>query len=398
MVSVNEATEIILKNIVKPRVESVSLNQAAGRVLAEKIVADRDFPPFNRVAMDGIAIVFNTFLKGQRQFSIQDIQAAGEPAKTLKDLTACIEIMTGAVLPEGTDTIIRYEDVEIKDKIASITINDVVKGQNIHSQGQDAKQQDVLLEPHILLSAAEIALLASVGKSMVDVFVFPKIAIVASGDELVDVQDTPALHQIRRSNSYALEAGIRLMGGTSTSFHLIDQKEILKNELQKIVDEHDVVILSGGISKGKFDFIPEVLEEIGITKLIQQVSQRPGKPFWFGVGNHKTVFALPGNPVSTYMCFYRYIKPWLIKSFGLSDQPMFAVLAADYKFQPKLTHFLQVKVRNEAGVLMAYPDAGGGSGDFANLKDVDGFLELPLERSEFKVGGVFSYYPFRSTL
>jgi molybdopterin molybdotransferase len=201
MVSVSEATEIILKNIVKPSVESVSLYQAAGRVLAEKIVADRDFPPFNRVAMDGIAIVFNTFLKGQRQFSVQDIQAAGEPAKTLKDSTACIEIMTGAVLPEGADTIIRYEDVEIKDKMASITINDVIKGQNVHAQGQDAKQQDVLLEPHILLSAAEIALLASVGKSMVDVLVFPRVAIVASGDELVDVEDTPALHQIRRSNS-----------------------------------------------------------------------------------------------------------------------------------------------------------------------------------------------------
>jgi len=241
-------------------------------------------------------------------------------------------------------------------------------------------------------------LLASVGKSRVDVFVFPRIAIVASGDELVDVQDTPALHQIRRSNSYALQAAIQLMGGTSTSFHLVDQKELLKKELQKIVDDHDVVILSGGISKGKFDFVPEVLEEIGIVKLIQQVSQRPGKPFWFGVGKHKTVFALPGNPVSTYMCFYRYIRPWLLKNFGLPDQSLFAVLATDYKFQPKLTHFLQVKVRNEAGMLKAYPDAGGGSGDFANLKEVDGFLELPLERSEFKAGDVFPYYPFRSTL
>jgi molybdopterin molybdotransferase len=170
----------------------------------------------------------------------------------------------------------------------------------------------------------------------------------------------------------------------------------MAKSLRKILDDYDVLILSGGVSKGKFDFVPEVLEGLGIKKLFHQVSQRPGKPFWFGTsGAGKVAFALPGNPVSTFMCFYRYVRPWIYKSLGTDYGHPSAILEKDYSFAPPLTCFLQVTVRNESGKTIARPIPGGGSGDFANLKNITGFLELPLEKDQFKAGEVYPYISFR---
>jgi molybdopterin molybdotransferase len=170
----------------------------------------------------------------------------------------------------------------------------------------------------------------------------------------------------------------------------------METHLKEIADKYDVLILSGGVSKGKFDFVPTVMASIGFRKLFHQVSQRPGKPFWFGKSDSgKIAFALPGNPVSTFMCFYRYVKPWILKSLGAAPAESSAILATDFSFHQPLTYFLQVQVKNEQGTLVAYPHPGGGSGDFANLKNVSGFLELPLEKNVFKAGEVFPYICFR---
>ena len=183
------------------------------------------------------------------------------------------------------------------------------------------------------------------------------------------------------------------------SFSFSYDKSVLLDSLSKVLNDHDVLILSGGVSKGKFDFIPKVLEELGVKKLFHQVNQRPGKPFWFGASEQgKTVFALPGNPVSTYMCFYRYVKPWILRSLGIQRRDLSASLATDFTFAPNLSYFLQVEVRTQDGKLQAYPQAGGGSGDFVNLKNVTGFLELPAEQTQFKAGEVFPYFPFRDYL
>lgn len=399
MVSVEEASNIIFSNLYTPQAERVSIHQAVGRILAEAITADRDFPPFDRVAMDGIAISSGTWKAGRTEFLIEDTQAAGMPRKKLSSPEHCIEVMTGAMLPEGTDAVIRYEDIQVSGNKATLQLAAIEKLQHVHRLGQDATRDAVLLEPGVVLSPAEIALLASVGKPEIKVKAFPRTALISSGDELVAVSETPQAHQIRRSNTYALEAAMAQMKWGGTQFHMPDQKEVLQRELREIARDHDVLILSGGVSKGKFDFIPEVLEEIGIRKLFHQVNQRPGKPFWFGCSDEgKTVFALPGNPVSTYMCFYRYIRPWMLKSHGGTSQPLQAVLAKEFTFAPELTYFLQVDVRHEQGRLMAYPDAGGGSGDFANLKKVTGFIELPPQRKTFQAGEVFPYIPFRAVI
>ena len=272
----------------------------------------------------------------------------------------------------------------------------VAPWQSIHQQAADAQKGAVLLEPGQVLAPSEIALLASVGKGEVSVMRFPNVAIISTGDELVEIDAVPTTWQIRRSNSYALAASLREMGADATAFHLEDEKLTMELSLRKITEDFDVLILSGGVSRGKFDFVPAVLENIGIHKLFHQVSQRPGKPFWFGLSTAgKTAFALPGNPVSTFMCFYRYVRPWILKSMGAPSAERFAVLGRDFSFSNPLTYFLQVSVRQERGSLVAYPVPGGGSGDFANLKNVTGFLELPLERSDFAAGEVFPYISFR---
>jgi molybdopterin molybdotransferase len=396
MINVREASVSVLSNLYKPQVASVSIQEAVGRVLAESVHADRDLPPFHRVSMDGIAIKFESWKQGRRTFRIESTQAAGEPQKILQGTDNAIEVMTGAMLPIGTDTVIRYEDLQTAAPYVTILVEQLEAWQSIHRQGQDARKDEPLLPSAMVLSPAEIALLATIGKQSVKVFTSPKTALVANGDELVEIGATPLPHQIRRSNTHALEAAMRTMHWPGEQFHLQDEKESLKRSMEIILEEHDVIILSGGVSQGKFDFIPVVLEELGVKKIFHQVSQRPGKPFWFGVNaGGKTVFALPGNPVSTFMCFYRYIKPWFQKSLGVEENPMSAILAKDFSFAPRLTYFLQVMVRNENGKLMAYPDAGGGSGDFANLKKIDGFLELPAEQSDFKAGDVFPFIAFR---
>jgi len=396
MITVGQASAIIFDHLYKPGTTRLRLEGVSGRVLAEKVVADRDFPPFHRVAMDGIAISYDAWVKGQRTFPVQEIQAAGESRKQLLDTSHCIEVMTGAILPAGCDVVIRYEELEIGDNRATIRTGDIERWQSVHQQAADARKGEVLLEPGFLICPSEVALMASVGKSEVTVFSTPKVAIISTGNELVAIDDNPSPFQVRRSNSFAIQSALEDAGCQANCFHLLDEKTLMEERLKDILAEHDVLILSGGVSKGKFDFVPEVLEKLGIRKLFHQVSQRPGKPFWFGASDGgKIAFALPGNPVSTFMCFYRYVKPWLLRSLGITPDERFAVLGTDFSFPGALTYFLQVEVKNVRGKLVAMPQPGGGSGDFANLKKVNGFLELPLEKKDFKAGESFPLISFR---
>lgn len=397
MITVEEASKIILENPLQPGVAKIDINSALGRVLAESVTADRSFPPFHRVTMDGIAFAFDQWRSGRRRFRIEGVQAAGEEPRRLADVESCYEVMTGAVLPDGCDTVVRYEDITAEGGEAMLGTEPVQPWQNVHKIGTDAQKDEVLLKQGQVLAAPEIALLASVGKRSVAVFDFPAVAVISTGDELVDIGSIPQPWQVRRSNSYALLAALRQLGIEGRSFHLRDEPEEMAREMGDIVASHDVLILSGGVSKGKFDFVPEILVGAGYRRLFHQVNQRPGKPLWFGIsGRSKVAFALPGNPVSTLLCFYRYVRPWFLRSMGIEDVPTFATLSKDFSFPPPLTYFLQVSVQNRGGTLMASPIPGGGSGDFVNLAKVDGFLELPPDKADFNAGEVFRYVSFRS--
>lgn len=397
MISVEEATNIILSQVKAPQIEEVSATDALGRILLEEIVADRDFPPFNRVMMDGIAIDSHEWGTGRRQYSVEGMQTAGSPQASLSDPAHCIEVMTGAMLPRGTDVVIRYEDVSVHDNVATVNIDEIRVLQNIHLKGTDRKEGDVLIQKQQQLSPAEIAVLATVGKSTVKVAKLLKIAIVSTGDELVDITDTPHPYQIRKSNVYAIQAALSEMKHQADIFHLRDEKEVLLSELERILQDHDVVILSGGVSKGKKDYVPEVLTELDVKKHFHGVKQRPAKPFWFGTSESNTaVFALPGNPVSTFMCLYRYVVPYMKASYEIRNRPMSAKLAEPFSFVPSFTYFLQVKIACVEGEMTARPVAGKGSGDLANLLEADAFMELPAGEQEFQQGGAYPVYFYRN--
>ena len=397
MISVQEAEHIILSEKQDYGVESVRIEQALGRVLAEDVLADRDFPPYNRVTMDGIAINFANYEDGQRTFTIKGIQAAGaEPIETEHD--NCIEIMTGAALPATADTIIRYEDVTIADGTATINIDSVKRGQNIHYKGTDKIKNQVLAESGTQITPALINTAASVGKTELLVKKLPEVVVISTGEELVSVEDSPTDFQVRRSNSYAISAVLQQKGIVATMMHINDDKAALKQVISLCLQDYDVLILSGGVSMGKYDYLPEVLDELFVVKKFHKVKQRPGKPFWFGSNpESKLVFAFPGNPVSAFMCMYRYFLPWLQATLNTKNtQPVYAELSEDYSFKPELQYFLQVKIHSaEDGKLIATPSEGNGSGDFVNLLYTDAFMELPEKQANFKKGEAYPIWAYQ---
>ena len=397
MITVEEAEKIILEQAADYGAEIVPFEMSLGRVLAEDIKADRDLPPFNRVVMDGVAISFEAIENGISTFRVKATQAAGDEPVDIEEHAECIEIMTGAMLPASTDTVIRYEDLEMRAGLATLTTSAIRKGQNVHYKGKDKKQDDMVAGTGEVITPAIISLVASVGESELRVKKLPRVVILSTGNELVDVDQAPGPFQIRRSNNYTIAAVLKARGVNADMFHLPDDEAIIKEKVAFCLENYDVLLLTGGISMGKFDHIPRALAALNVSQLFHKVQQRPGKPFWFGKhDNGQLVFAFPGNPVATFMCLHRYFLPWLNASLGIKEKPQLrAVLNNRLSFSAPLKYFLQVKLfYNEYCQLMATPVEGNGSGDFANLADTDAFMELPLERNEFKRGEVFRIWPF----
>ncbi len=397
MITVQQAEKLILENTRDYGAEIVLFDEALGRVLAEEIKTDRDLPPFNRVTMDGIAIKHAAIAQNIKTFKIKATQAAGNAPIEINADDECIEIMTGAALPESLDTVIRYEDVEIKDGVATLLTDNIAQGQNLHLKGTDKLKGEVILKPGTMITPAIISLVASVGETELRVKRIPRVVILSSGDELVEVSATPSPYQIRRSNSYMLQAILAKQGIKGAVRHIPDNEEIIKQQLGLCLQNYDVILLSGGISMGKFDYIPKALKDLQVEQVFHKVQQRPGKPFWFGKHeNGVVVFAFPGNPAASFMCMQRYFIPWLNASLGIQPkEPMYGVLGEDFTFEPALEYYLQVKLNySNSGQLIATPLAGNGSGDFANLAETEAFMELPPDKAEFKKGEVYKIWPF----
>ena len=398
MITVEEATQIISKTIKDTGISIVPLHLAIGRVLREDLFADRDFPPYHRITMDGIAIRYDAFEKGERTFPIEGVAAAGSAQMTMQNDAACLEVMTGAILPNNTDTVIRYEDLLIEDGKATIQVELLREGQNVHNKGEDRLQGSLVVRQGKIISPAEIGVAATVGKAELRVSRLPKAIIISTGDELVEVDETPLAHQIRKSNVHRLRSTFAKYGIQADTFHLNDDWDEILKQLKTILEDYEIVMLSGGVSKGKFDFLPDALKELGVEKLFHKIKQRPGKPFWFGQApSGARVFALPGNPVSSFMCTQIYFVPWLTQSLQLPLENLpHAILQRDTLFKPDLVYFLQVKISyDNQGRILAMPIDGNGSGDLANLVDADAFLRLPRGKNEFKEGEVFPIIFYR---
>lgn len=395
-----EVDHLIAANLPHLPSEDCPLALAHGRVLRGAVLADRDLPPYDRVTMDGFALRSAAVLSGQTNLRVVGLQAAGMvPLKIDADDT-CIEIATGAVLPAGADCVVPYEETQRNGPVITLLQAKTLRaGSNVHRRGSDHAAGSPLLTPGVRLTGREIAAAAACGVSALRVAIMPRVAVISTGDELVEVETRAlAAHQIRRSNDHALRAALMLSGCTRVErFHLRDVRDEILEALRRVLLEFDVVILTGGVSKGKFDFLPSVLGELGVTKKVHGVAQRPGKPFWFGVtSRHTPVFALPGNPVSTYVCFRRHVLPALGRMMGLRPStPEHAVLSESVTFRPPLTLLLPVAITSgEDGRRMAKPMATNTSGDFAGLMGTDGFVELPAETVEFPAGTVARFWPW----
>lgn len=398
MISVSEALAIIAGSTSSFGSESVAIERAVGRVLAEDLRADRDMPPFDRVAMDGIAINYESFAKGQTEYKIQDIAAAGDAQKTLYNKQHCIEVMTGGVLPTGCDTVIRYEDVNIVEDHAKIEIEAIKRGQNIHTRAVDHAQGELIIKSGTKISTAEIGAMATLGKTSLLVKKIPRVLVMSTGDELVPIDVSPQPHQIRRSNVHQILSVLRQYNIEGDHEHLYDDKDQIRERLSALLEQYDAILMSGGVSKGKFDYLPDVLHELGVNKLFHRVRQRPGKPFWFGQYRDRCrVFAFPGNPISTYVCLHAYFLRWLGECIGAQViHTEYAALTVDVTFKPRLTYFQQVSLlSNTEGRLMATPQPSNGSGDLASIARADAFIQLPEDQEVFKAGEIYPVVRFR---
>ena len=383
MISFKEAYDQVMSVPGEFGAEEVSIKNAVGRILAEDVFTDRDYPPFNRSTKDGIVINYNAIENGRRKFEIKGVIAAGTPVSKLVDQEACYEIMTGAVVPYDADTIIMYEDLQIDHGIAEL-IRQPEKGQNIHQKGSDEPRNTLVLKEGSKITAAEAGLLATVGKHQVTVKALPRVSVISTGNELVDVNEDPQPHQIRRSNSYSLHAALVSESIEPLLLHLPDDPDIIRQRLRIAIQEMDVLLLSGGVSKGKYDYIPQVLTELGVENKFHGVFQRPGKPFWFGIHPKADtkVFSFPGNPVSTFVNYHVYFKNWLNKSIGQPSNHLNVFLKEQIKIDGNLTRFLRVSTHWDGGRLMASLVTGNGSGDLISLVKTDGFIKLePRDRA-----------------
>lgn len=408
LITVAEAESIICQNLPTLSEETIPLENALGRYLREDICSDRPLPPYDRVMMDGIAINHASFSAGNTTFPIAATQAAGAPPNTLTDSNTCIEVMTGGVLPQGTDCIIPVEEIDIIENTAHLHPDAApTQHQFIHHAGSDTLANQVLLPIGTRLNAPELTIAASCGATQLRVSKLPSILILSTGDELVAPNETPLPHQIRRSHATALHAAITAKHlGKVESLHVSDDPTELKSALTSALTTHDILVITGGVSRGKYDFVAPILKELLGAPHFHGVAQRPGKPlaFWSHTTQEsqqttreddgsaverttvrsqsgrsasglpkRAIFALPGNPVSVMACAARYLLPALTQMLsGTAPEKIHLPATGTFNCAPSFTTLSPCHLEN--GKLTLIPPSN--SGNFLSLTGTHGIAEI----------------------
>ena len=378
LITPTEADKIISESIAPLTTETVPFAAALKRTLRQSLVADRDFPPFDRVMMDGIACRSRDLALGPLR--MQGLHPAGSPIPAALEPGHCWQIMTGATLPPDCDTIIPVEEISLNQNHATISLNyQPHAGQFIHREGSDCIAGTELLAPGTLLTPAHLGLAATIGATKLTVTKQPRVTILTTGDELVPPHEVPLPHQLRQSNGTVLQGALNERDPHNPFLkrqHLSDDLEETKTALAHALNESDLILLSGGISKGKKDFIRLALESLIGLPAFHGVAQRPGKPlaYWNPSSKNPPIFALPGNPNSTYLTFLRYVRPALHLLAGSTVPSGIQLpLANTPEPHPKLTCFLPATLQPNGKLAILTPQ---NSGDFASALDSAGFIEL----------------------
>jgi len=389
MITVPQAEGLIAQNVPTLCTERVAVACARGRILRETIVAERDQPPFDRAMMDGIAVAADD---RDGRYQVVGEAPAGAPAGRLGRAGVCVEIMTGAPMPDGGDCVVPVEQIERAGDTVTLKEDALLQsGRFVHPRASDHSAGARLLGPGTRLGASEIAVVVSAGMPAIAVSRLPRVAICATGDELVDVDAAVEPHQIRRSNDYALAAMLEDWGYSDCRrLHVGDGVREQTRVVGEALAQDDVLVLTGGVSMGRHDHVSEVLHALDVELIFHRVSQKPGKPMWFGVGpGGQPVFALPGNPVSALVSLRRYVLPALdiMSAKDGETRRSRAALAEDVHFAPALTCFLPATCAvDDSGRLMATPRPTNTSGDFSALAGTDGFVELEPGKVDFAAG------------
>lgn len=334
MLNYKEAQQIITSLAKSFGQETLSLDEAYGRVLAEQVFADRDYPPFNRATMDGYAINFKDWGQSINNYAVKEVVFAGQRYQQEVTSGECYKIMTGASVPLNVDLVIRREDATEENGQVSFNINQPKPFQNIAKKGEDIQADTCIIDQNIICPPSVIALLATVGKATVQVEKLPNVALFTTGDEVVEPGQPVSDIQIRNSNQFLLKSLLKQWQiKPAICKHILDDKEQLKQAISAALNS-DMIILCGGVSAGDADYVPEILESLGVKKLFHKLSIKPGKPIWCGqLPSGGLVFALPGNPFSCHVTFKLFIEHYLKTCFGLreAEWPMLPLSAEKLK-------------------------------------------------------------------
>jgi molybdopterin molybdotransferase len=380
--------------------ERVALGEALGRVLAEEVAADRDYPPFDRSTRDGYAVRSDDAQSQPVRLRVAAEIKAGDVFTGQLAAGHCVSIMTGAAVPAGADAVVMLEHVTREGESIVIT-QAVERGQNIVPRGSESKAGQVLLRAGLRLGYAELALLAQVGRAEVSVARRPRVAILSTGNEVVEINVPPGPFEIRNSNTVSLAAQVALAGGEAVPLrNARDETSALRVQIERGLQE-DALVLSGGVSAGKYDLVKSVLAELGAEFFFDAVAIRPGRPAVFGMCRGKPVFGLPGNPVSTMVTFELFVVPALDILSGAAPRvlPMFkAQLAASVRQKARLSHFLPAVVEWNTGEPVARELPWQGSGDIVALSRANCFLVVPSDRLELSAGEWVNVLPRRGAL
>lgn len=400
MITPQEAEEQIAQHLPLFPVMDVPLAAAHGQVLREPLIADRDLPPFDRITMDGIAIHSSAWFKGLRSYLLEGIASAGHrPPALAHPETGCLQVMTGAMLPRGTDTIIPYEELDLDATHAHVKPSaNVAPLQFLHSRGSDRHAGETVLQPGCLLNSPRISMAAALGYSTLQVTRRPSVSIISTGDELVEVTEKVEPFQIRSSNDHGIRAALLQRGYMDGEFARVhDDLDATIAVLRDHLARSDALVLTGGVSMGIKDFVPTALEQLGVQCVFHKIRQKPGKPMWFGVNPEgQLVFALPGNTVSALVCTHRYVLPALDRAVGLpAPLSEWVCLTQAVHFRAPLTAFIPVKrTGNGEGLARVQPLETNTSGDWASLADSDGFVQLNDGARVFDTDEPLRYFPW----
>jgi len=391
MLTFEEARGKIIEQIGKrtgPRVSSrVSVWDALGLVLAEEVKTDREYPPFDRSTRDGYAVRAKEVAPDAKLKCVGEIKAGDTVSEPLAAGT-CVQIMTGAAVPVGADAVVMVEHTQREGDVVRFE-RAAQAGQNIVPRGSEALAGQTILRPGMRLGYAELALAAQVGAVELQCTKKPRVAILSTGDEVVMVEETPGPFQIRNSNSVSLAAQVRLAGGEPIALgNAPDRVEDLGEKIERGLKE-DALVLSGGVSMGKYDLVEKVLKAMGAEFYFDAVAIRPGKPAVFGVCQGRPVFGLPGNPVSTMVTFELFVTPAIDLLSGAEARAlplMEAQLGEALNEKPGLTHFLPARVEWRGPPPEVKALKWQGSGDIAALANANCFLVVPADRNKIAAG------------